>query len=116
MLQTFNLAATPQISRGARRRDENRARGNACGWNHQPEMDGTRELAIKSQRAADGHLLVSVSDTGVGLPPQLDQIFQRCSSGVHRCRGSASRIPPRRMASLGEDQGISCGASSAAPF
>jgi signal transduction histidine kinase len=38
--------------------------------------DGTRELAIKSQRAEDGQLLVSVSDTGVGLPPgQADQIF-----------------------------------------
>ena len=40
------------------------------------DMDGTRELAIKSQRAENGHLMVSVSDTGVGLPPrQADQIF-----------------------------------------
>ena len=40
------------------------------------DVDGTRELAIKSQRAEDGQLLVSVSDTGVGLPPQqADQIF-----------------------------------------
>jgi NO-binding membrane sensor protein with MHYT domain len=40
------------------------------------DMDGMRELAIKSQRAENGHLLVSVSDTGVGLPPvQADQIF-----------------------------------------
>jgi C4-dicarboxylate-specific signal transduction histidine kinase len=39
-------------------------------------VDGTRELAIKSQPAEDGQLLVSVSDTGVGLPPgQADQIF-----------------------------------------
>jgi PAS domain S-box-containing protein len=38
--------------------------------------DGTRELAIKSQRANHEQLLVSISDTGVGLPPQhLDQIF-----------------------------------------
>ena len=38
--------------------------------------DGARELAIKSQRAEDEQLLVSVSDTGVGLPPQQsDQIF-----------------------------------------
>ncbi|HEY1484118.1 MAG TPA: ATP-binding protein, partial [Candidatus Acidoferrum sp.] len=38
--------------------------------------DGTRELAIKSQRAETEHLVVSVSDTGVGLPPgQADQIF-----------------------------------------
>jgi NO-binding membrane sensor protein with MHYT domain len=37
---------------------------------------GTRELAIKSQRAEDDQLMVSVSDTGVGLPPQqANQIF-----------------------------------------
>lgn len=40
------------------------------------EVDGTRELAIKSERAENEHLMVSVSDTGVGLPPQqADQIF-----------------------------------------
>jgi C4-dicarboxylate-specific signal transduction histidine kinase len=39
-------------------------------------VDGTRELAIQSQRAENEQLLVSVSDTGVGLPPQqADQIF-----------------------------------------
>jgi C4-dicarboxylate-specific signal transduction histidine kinase len=40
------------------------------------DVDGARELAIKSQPAEDEQLLVSVSDTGVGLPPQqVDQIF-----------------------------------------
>jgi C4-dicarboxylate-specific signal transduction histidine kinase len=40
------------------------------------DVNGTRELIIKSQRAEDEQLLVSVSDTGVGLPPQqADQIF-----------------------------------------
>jgi C4-dicarboxylate-specific signal transduction histidine kinase len=40
------------------------------------DVDGLRELYIKSQRADHGALLVSVSDTGVGLPPQhADQIF-----------------------------------------
>src|SRR5882762_1765752 len=40
------------------------------------DVDGARELAIKSQRAENEQLLVSVSDTGVGLPPQqADQIF-----------------------------------------
>jgi signal transduction histidine kinase len=39
-------------------------------------VKGTRELAIKSQRAQNEQLLVSVSDTGVGLPPQhADEIF-----------------------------------------
>ena len=40
------------------------------------DVDGTRELAIKSQQAENEQLLVSVSDTGVGLPAQqADQIF-----------------------------------------
>jgi signal transduction histidine kinase len=40
------------------------------------DVDGTRELGIKSQRAENEHILLSVSDTGVGLPPQhVDQIF-----------------------------------------
>jgi C4-dicarboxylate-specific signal transduction histidine kinase len=40
------------------------------------EVDATRELAIKSQRAENGQLMVSVSDTGVGLPSQQsNQIF-----------------------------------------
>ncbi len=40
------------------------------------DADGMRELAIKSQWAENEQLLVSVSDTGVGLPPeQTDQIF-----------------------------------------
>ena len=40
------------------------------------DVDGTRELAIKSQRAENEQVLVSVSDTGVGLPPhQANQIF-----------------------------------------
>jgi signal transduction histidine kinase len=34
-----------------------------------------RELVIKSQPADNEELLVSVSDTGIGLPPQADQIF-----------------------------------------
>jgi PAS domain S-box-containing protein len=39
-------------------------------------IDGTRELIIKSERGEDEQVLVSISDTGVGLPPQQeDQIF-----------------------------------------
>src|SRR6266403_1739143 len=38
--------------------------------------DGTRELTIQSQRGEDSQLLISVSDTGVGLPSQqADKIF-----------------------------------------
>jgi PAS domain S-box-containing protein len=40
------------------------------------DVAGPRELAIKSQRADNDQLMVSVSDTGVGLPAQqVDQIF-----------------------------------------
>jgi NO-binding membrane sensor protein with MHYT domain/signal transduction histidine kinase len=39
-------------------------------------VDGNREVAIQSQQEEDGHILVSVSDTGVGLPSQEStQIF-----------------------------------------
>jgi C4-dicarboxylate-specific signal transduction histidine kinase len=40
------------------------------------DVDGTRELTIQSQRGENGQVLISVSDTGVGLPPQqADKIF-----------------------------------------
>jgi PAS domain S-box-containing protein len=39
-------------------------------------ISGSGELTIKSQQGEDGQLLISVSDTGVGLPSQqADQIF-----------------------------------------
>ncbi len=40
------------------------------------DVDGPRELTIKSQPAQNNELLLSVSDTGVGLPPhQAGEIF-----------------------------------------
>jgi signal transduction histidine kinase len=37
---------------------------------------GLRELVVSSRRSDDEHVLISVSDTGVGLPPeQVDQLF-----------------------------------------
>jgi len=40
------------------------------------DVDGMREMTIQSQRGDDGEVLISVSDTGVGLPPaQADKIF-----------------------------------------
>jgi PAS domain S-box-containing protein len=40
------------------------------------DVDGMRELAIKSQRAEHGEIVVSVTDSGVGLPSQqAEQIF-----------------------------------------
>src|SRR5467141_1168796 len=41
------------------------------------DVEGTRELAIKSQSAVNEQVVVTVSDTGVGLPAQqVDQIFK----------------------------------------
>src|SRR5579864_8346817 len=40
------------------------------------DVNGTRELTVQSQRGEDGQVLISVSDSGVGLPPQqADKIF-----------------------------------------
>jgi ligand-binding sensor domain-containing protein/signal transduction histidine kinase len=40
------------------------------------DVDGTRELTIQSQWGDNGQVLISVSDTGVGLPAQqTDEIF-----------------------------------------
>ena len=40
------------------------------------EMNAARELTIKSERNPDNQLLISVTDTGVGLPPErADKIF-----------------------------------------
>jgi signal transduction histidine kinase len=40
------------------------------------DVDGIREMVIKSQRAEYDQVLVSVSDTGIGIPPQFaEQIF-----------------------------------------
>jgi PAS domain S-box-containing protein len=41
------------------------------------EVDGTREIIVKSKRAENERVLVSISDTGLGIPPQLsEQIFE----------------------------------------
>ncbi|MBV8438388.1 MAG: MASE4 domain-containing protein, partial [Silvibacterium sp.] len=40
------------------------------------DVDGMREMVIRSQRAENEQILVSISDTGMGIPPQLEeQIF-----------------------------------------
>jgi signal transduction histidine kinase/ligand-binding sensor domain-containing protein len=40
------------------------------------DVEGSRELTIQSQHGDDGQVLISVSDTGIGLPPQqADKIF-----------------------------------------
>jgi signal transduction histidine kinase len=40
------------------------------------DSNGTRELIVNSQRADNQQIMVTISDTGVGLPPQhADKIF-----------------------------------------
>jgi C4-dicarboxylate-specific signal transduction histidine kinase len=51
------------------------------------DMEGKRELTIQSRRDEDGHVLISVSDTGVGLPSQqigniFDAFFTTKSNGT----------------------------------
>jgi PAS domain S-box-containing protein len=59
------------------------------------DVDGIREMIIKSQRAENEQILVSVSDTGIGFPPQLaEKIFdpffttkpQGTGMGLRICR------------------------------
>jgi C4-dicarboxylate-specific signal transduction histidine kinase len=57
------------------------------------EVDDARELAVKSQRAEKEEVLVSVSDTGVGLPPQqADQIFNAFFTTKPQGTGMGLRI------------------------
>jgi PAS domain S-box-containing protein len=66
------------------------------------DVDGTRELSIKSQPAENQQLLVSVSDTGVGLPPQqADQIFNAFFTTKPHGTGMGLRISRSIVESLG---------------
>jgi C4-dicarboxylate-specific signal transduction histidine kinase len=57
------------------------------------DVDGTRELTVESQRGADGQVLISVSDTGVGLPPQqADKIFNAFFTTKNHGTGMGLRI------------------------
>jgi PAS domain S-box-containing protein len=57
------------------------------------DIDGPRDLIICSQQAEDSQLMISVSDTGVGLPPQqADQIFNAFFSTKAHGTGMGLRI------------------------
>jgi PAS domain S-box-containing protein len=57
------------------------------------EVNGTRDLTIKSEQAENEQVLVSVSDTGVGIPPQqADQIFDAFFSTKPQGTGMGLRI------------------------
>jgi len=57
------------------------------------DIEGTRELAIKSRGTANEQVLLSLSDTGVGLPPQQgDEIFDAFFTTKHHGTGMGLRI------------------------
>jgi signal transduction histidine kinase len=57
------------------------------------DTDRTRELAMKSRRAETDQVLVSVHDTGVGLPPQrTEQIFNAFFTTKSHGTGMGLRI------------------------
>ncbi len=66
------------------------------------EVDGARELTVKSQRTKKEEVLVSVCDTGVGLPPQqADQIFNAFFTTKAHGTGMGLRISRSIVESLG---------------
>jgi PAS domain S-box-containing protein len=57
------------------------------------DVDGVREMVIKSRQSEDEQILVSVSDTGTGFPPQLaEQIFEPFFTTKPRGTGMGLRI------------------------
>jgi PAS domain S-box-containing protein len=80
------------------------------------DVDGTRELTIHSHRVENEQLLVSVSDTGVGLPAQhVDQIFNAFFTTKPHGTGMGLRISRSVIESHGgrlwAADNSSCGAS-----
>jgi signal transduction histidine kinase len=57
------------------------------------DVDGTRELTLQSQVGEDGHVLISVSDTGLGLAPHKEeQIFDAFFTTKSHGTGMGLRI------------------------
>ena len=57
------------------------------------DVDEMRELTIQSQRGEDDQVVISVSDTGVGLPPrQADKIFDAFFTTKSNGTGMGLRI------------------------
>jgi PAS domain S-box-containing protein len=63
------------------------------GMDAMKDVDGTRELGIRSQQAENEQVLVTVCDTGVGLPhQQADQIFNAFFTTKSHGTGMGLRI------------------------
>jgi PAS domain S-box-containing protein len=78
------------------------------------DVDGTREIVIRSQRLENEQILVSFSDTGIGLPPQLaEQIFNPffttkahgTGMGLRICRSIIEAHRGRLWAAANEGRG-----------
>jgi signal transduction histidine kinase len=66
------------------------------------DVDGKRQLTLQSQRGEDGQVLISVSDTGVGLPTQqVDKIFDAFFTTKTHGTGMGLRISRSIVESLG---------------
>ena len=78
------------------------------------DVDGTRELDVKSQRVENEKILLSVSDTGVGLPAQhMEEIFnaffttkaQGTGMGLRICRSIVESHDGRLWATANSERG-----------
>ena len=66
------------------------------------DVDGNREMVIESQRADNEQILVSVSDTGTGFPPELaEQIFDPFFTTKPHGTGMGLRISRSNIESHG---------------
>jgi signal transduction histidine kinase len=81
------------------------------------DVSGRRELTINSQRGQKGEVVVSVSDTGVGLPPQqIHQLFNAFFSTKPHGTGMGLRISRSIVESHGGRLWAADGASQGATF
>jgi len=81
------------------------------------DVDGARALTIQSQRGDDDQVLISVSDTGVGLPQQqADQIFNAFFTTKDHGTGMGLRISRTIVESHGGRLWASHGSARGASF
>jgi signal transduction histidine kinase len=81
------------------------------------DVSGRRELTINSQRGQKGEVVVSVSDTGVGLPPQqIHQLFNAFFSTKPHGTGMGLRISRSIVESHGGRLWAADGVSDGATF
>jgi PAS domain S-box-containing protein len=81
------------------------------------DVDGIRETVIRSQRAENQQILVSISDTGPGIPPQLvEQIFNPFFTTKPHGTGMGLRICRSIIESHGGRLWVACSPGMGATF